>query len=459
MSLSYKFFKITHLKVQNVAISIINSRLYKIRHSGKYKHYLEYYNKWDEKSESKILEEKNKRLKYFLEHAKKNSAWYSDRINEDSIKNNNLKLIPVLEKKEIIDNLNKIKTISEKDGLVNSTGGTTGASMKTVYTKEDMQERFAILDNFRAKHGYKLGKKTAWFSGKNLISEKDIKNGVCSHYDFINKIRFYSTFHINKQNFDTYWNSLNEFKPEFIVGFPSSVYEICEIADRKGLKLNHKVDVFFPTAETVLPQHREIIGRVLGCKLVDQYASSEGAPFILECTEGKLHIHPLTGVFEVVDEDMQPAREGEILVTSFTTRGTPLIRYRVGDRITLSEENKVCKCGSSFPLVDKIEGRSSDFIYSSEKGKVNLGNLSNSTKGIDGIVSFQIIQEIETEITLRLVVSDDYNKVEESNFLSAIRERVGKKIEINIQYVDEILREKSGKFRIVKNSLNLNEIS
>ena len=36
-------------------------------------------------------------------------------------------------------------------------------------------------------------------------------------------------------------------------------------------------------------------------------------------------------MFEVVDENMQPATEGEILVTSFITHGTPLIRYRIGD--------------------------------------------------------------------------------------------------------------------------------
>lgn len=47
--------------------------------------------------------------------------------------------------------------------------------MKVVYSKENMQERFAILDHFRAKHGYELGKKTAWFSGKNLITQKDIE--------------------------------------------------------------------------------------------------------------------------------------------------------------------------------------------------------------------------------------------------------------------------------------------
>nr|WP_241878973.1 hypothetical protein [Psychrobacter sp. PraFG1]UNK05615.1 hypothetical protein MN210_01645 [Psychrobacter sp. PraFG1] len=75
----------------------------------------------------------------------------------------------------MINKLALIQTIDEKDGVISLTGGTTGASMKVVYTKSDMQERFAILDHFRAKHGYELGKKTAWFSGKNLISEKHLK--------------------------------------------------------------------------------------------------------------------------------------------------------------------------------------------------------------------------------------------------------------------------------------------
>lgn len=450
-------FRFTPHSLQDVAVSLVNSNLYRVRHSGQYKKYINYYKKWDKASPKDLKDEELKRLNSFLRYAKGNSVWYKDKISEEAITSGDLSSLPILEKIEIINNLDQIKTLNEKNGLVSLTGGTTGASMKVVYTKEDMQERFAILDSFREKHGYKIGKRTAWFSGKNLISEKDIKKGVCSHYDFINKIRFYSTFHISKQNFDVYWKSLNKFQPEFIVGFPSSVYEICRIADSKGLRLNTKVKVFFPTAETVLPQHREVIGRVLGCKLVDQYASSEGAPFILECTEGNLHIQSLTGIFEVVDENMQPALEGEILVTSFTTHGTPLIRYRIGDCMKLSSREGKCKCNSSFPLVDKIEGRSNDFIYSLEKGKINLGNLSNSTKDVNGIVCFQIIQEKQNHLFLKVVTSQQYNKVEENKFLSAIRERVGTRLEINLQYVQEIPREKSGKFRIVKNNLKLND--
>lgn len=440
------FGKLPHL-AQNLLITIFNTKQYISRHGGEYKKFRKYYSKAEKMDKHQLEKEVLAKRNSFLEYAKYNSPWYKD------LDLNNLSDIGVLEKDDIVKHLSNIKTIKESKGVVSLTGGTTGASMKVIYTKSDVQERFAILDHFRAQHGYKLGKKTAWFSGKNLISEQDIKRGKCSHYDFINRIRFYSTFHISVDNFDLYWSSLNKFSPDFIVGFPSSVYEICQIADSRGLRLKHQVKVFFPTAETVLPKHREIIRRVFGCQLVDQYASSEGAPFILECTQGNLHIHPLTGIFEVVDEYLQPSEQGEMLVTSFTTRGTPLIRYRIGDSIKLSNPNKKCGCKSIFPLVDRIEGRSNDYILSPTNGKVNLGNISNSTKDINGIIKFQVIQESLYHVQILVVASSKFNLNQENKFIEALKQRFGPHISINLDIVDDIPNEKSGKFRIVKNLL------
>lgn len=442
-----RLFKLTPFVIQNSAISLFNTYQYKVRHGGVYKYYRKYYAQADSLNKEHLDNEVETKKTNFFKYVKNNSKWYHHYNFDDFYS------LPFLEKDDLINRLDKIKTITEKEGLVNLTGGTTGASMKVVYTKADIQERYAILDHFRSQHGYDLGKKTAWFSGKNLISEADINKGICSHYDFINKIRFYSTFHINTSNFDVYWKSLNQFSPEFIVGFPSSVYEICQIADSRGLRLQKKVKVFFPTAETVLPKHREVISRVLGCKLVDQYASSEGAPFILECSSGNLHIHPLTGVFEVVNENMQPSQEGEILVTSFTTHGTPLIRYRIGDSIKLAPEKLECSCGSLFPLVEKIEGRSTDYLLSPTNGKVNLGNISNSTKGIKGIIKFQLIQNTLNNIELLVVNNSYFTATEQSKLLSALKERLGSEVSINLSLVNNIPNEKSGKFRIVKNNL------
>lgn len=447
MNIKEKLLNASPLILKNLALTVFNTYQYKVRHGKVYKKYRQYYYEADNFSAEQLNEAFQTKKNNFFEYVKENSPWYKNYNFE------NLSLLPILEKSDLVNHIDKIKTIKEKKGIINFTGGTTGTSMKTIYTVEDVQERMAVLDNFRANYGYKLGKKAAWFSGRNIISEKDISKGICSHYNYINKIRFYSTFHISQKNFDIYWNSLAEFKPEFIIGFPSSVYEICRIAESKGLILGHKVKVFFPTAETVLPQHRETISKVLGCKVVNQYASSEGAPFILECKEGRLHIHPLTGMFEVVDENLKPTTHGELLVTSFNSKGTPLIRYRIGDRIKLGPTDTLCTCGSIFPLVEAVEGRSNDYVVIPGKGRIFTVNLIDSIKGVKDLLLFQVIQEHKNELIVKVVVDQISGRFQDDLFVSALRERVGNEIKITLQYVDDIKKESSGKFKLVKNLL------
>ena len=441
--------KFAPLVVQNALITFYNTWLYYKRRSGCYWEYRKYFEGFDNASRESLEVEQRNRLDDFLQHAVKHSRYYSRFAGSTK-----LERFPVLEKRVLLEMLGDISTVSPVKAEVSLTGGTTGASLKVLYTREDIQERNAILDHFRAQFGYELGKRTAWFSGKDIVREKDLKKGVCYRDDWFNRIRYFSTFNINSQYFDSYWEALTKFSPEFLVGFPSSVYDICVMAKERGLSFKGVVKAFFPTAETVLPQHRRVISDVLGCPLIDQYASSEGAPFILQCSRGRLHIHPLTGIFEVVDDEFQPAREGEILVTSFSTRGTPLIRYRIGDRIKLGPEGDRCPCGSSMPLVEHIDGRSNDYILSREKGRVNLGNLSNCTKEAPGIICFQVIQEVEDSVKVKLVKGRDYREQDAVNFRNALRARLGSSIEIEIDYVCDIPREKSGKFRIVKNLLH-----
>ena len=447
MSITKAIYDQLPYPVQNIAISAFNTLQYRTRHGGEYWKWREFYKNVDSSSKEqcdKIIED---RLNSFLANASKSSSWYREHEGKS------LTDYPILEKSSILSNLSDIATIPEREAQVSLTGGTTGASMKVLYTKDDIQERHALLDHFRAQYGYKLGKRCAWFSGKSIVTEKDLQKGICYRDDLINKIRFFSTFHITDDNFDAYWKAFKKFSPEYIVGFPSSVYELCSMALARGLKLENTVKAFFPTAETLLPIHREVISSVLGCKIADQYASSEGAPFILECPKGGLHIHPITGVFEVVDEHMKPAQEGEILVTSFTTNGTPLIRYRIGDSIKLASENKVCACGSHFPLVEKIEGRSTDVILTPKNGRINSVNISNSTKEIEGIIQFQVIQNQMDSVEVLVKATNKFTEDFQQKFQHALSDRFGKEMNINMRIVDEIPKEKSGKFKVIKNLL------
>lgn len=446
-SLKKLFFKSPYF-LQNLIISLINTNLYRVRHSGKYQYYRDYYAKSDQLNENDLDLESKRRLKVFLEYATKNSSWFKSYSEKD------LNSFPILEKRDLLENLDLITTINSNDKkIISKTSGTTGTALKVYYTKEDMQERFALLDHFREKYGYKLGKKTAWFSGKKIVIPSDLKKGICYRDDFINKIRFYSTFDINAKNFDIYWHSLQEYKPEYIVGYPSSIYEICVMAKSKGLKSQFSVKVFFPTAETVLYEHRSVIESVLGCKVIDQYASSEGAPFILECPFGGMHIHPLSGIFEYKYPDTDSK---EILVTSFSTRGTPLIRYSVGDSVQIENDVK-CPCGSNHPLVKNIEGRKQDYIYTEDMGKISLSHITLCINEVEGILLLQAVQDRLNELKIYIVSDSRFNDNQEKIFIKNLTRMVGQKIKINLDKVDDIPKEKSGKFRIVKNNLKIED--
>lgn len=441
------FIQLAPYWVQDLAVSYYSWKLNRPRRSGSYAASKEFFSRMQKASNREIGQIASARLVQFLDYACKNSQWFNT-VNSTSLSD-----FAILEKRDVIQNLDRIRTIDERDAIVSLTGGTTGASMKVLYDPSDMQERIALLDFFREQFGYRWGAKTAWFSGKSIVTPEDVKIGRCYRDDLFNKIRYFSTFHVNVANFDSYWKALNKFEPEFIVGFPSSIYEICIIAKERGLSLKNPVRVYFPTAETVLAVHRETISAVLGCTVADQYASSEGAPFILQCSAGRMHMYPLSGIFEVVDDDGQPAREGEMIVTSFTTKGTPLIRYRIGDRVALEDETFVCSCGSEHPAIKWLEGRTTDFVWSPENGKVSLSNLSNATKDVAGIICFQISQKERNSISVSVVASDAFDSNERKKFVEALRLRVGEKMKIHLKLVDEIPRERSGKFRVLKNSL------
>jgi phenylacetate-CoA ligase len=446
--ISQYILKLAPIFVQNVAITVFNSHKWSKRRRYGYWKFRRQFEDIVQADVGAVQTEANARLRRFLMHAINQSDWYSSQPSTT-----NLETFPVLTKEDLVDNLDSIATLTEDKAAVSYTGGTTGASLKVLYTKQNMAERAALLDWFRGQYGWEIGRRTAWFSGKSIVSDTDLQKGICYRDDWVSKIRFFSTFHINRQSFDIYWKALESFKPEFIVGFPSSVIEIAEIASERGLALSAPVSVFFPTAETVLPSHRELVERVFGGYTRDQYASSEGAPFILECPKGKLHIHPLSGVFEVVDEQLLPARQGEVLVTAFHTEGTPLIRYRIGDKIALAKEGETCDCGWPFPIVKSLEGRTTDFLWSPERGRINLGNLTNCTKGVVGIQKFQVIQSEPHSVLIKIQINSGFDETQRALFESALRVRTGDKMQMEFQIVPDISREASGKFRIIKSNM------
>ena len=450
------FYKLPYI-LQCGLISLYNVYLYNIRNGGKYK---KYRSQLETKlKREKLLEYQSNEFVKFLNFVNDNSRFYKklyENINISDIKDvSGIKELPILNKEVLRKNIKDVYTIERKDAVIHKTGGTTGKPLEALFMKDDIQRRFAFVDNFRGEYGYELGVKTAWFSGKKILSQRDVNKNRFWKYDFINKVRYYSTFHINNNYLEHYLNDLIAFKPLFMVGFPSTMLEIVNFGKREGVVFpKGVVKAIFPTAETITKETRELLESFFNTRVVDQYASSEGAPFIFECPNGNYHFDTQTGVFEVLDENNNYVNEGRLVVTPFTTRGTPLIRYDIGDRVKLFDDERECNCGNENPILEKIEGRIDDFIYSPENGKINLGNISNTLKGVKGIIRFQVVQD-EMNVIKIYVIKDNavFTDKNKKIFLDNWIDRVGVKMTINLVFTDKIPNEKSGKFRIVKNNI------
>ena len=456
MGLLEKLYDNSPIFIQNIMVSASGYLRNRTRYGKVYYEHREFLEEFDKLTLNEKLKFQEKEFIEFVNYAYENSSFYKELyrdIDINSIKQmSDIKKLPIVDKEMIRANINQVNTVERMGAVEGHTGGTTGKSLVVLMTPEDMMKRMAMLDHFKSRVGFEhLKMKRATFNGKHIVAPNQRKK-IFWRYNVACKQMIYSSFHLTEENMKFYVESLNEFQPDAIDGFFMSMCDVAGYIERHNIKLTFNPVAIFPTSETLTDSGRELLERVFGCKVYDQYASSEGAPFVTECEKQVLHVELASGVFEHFEENSD-----EVLVTSFTTHGTPLIRYRIGDSMTFDSDNTRCMCGMDSPIVKAIQGRKLDFLYTSDGAKINGGNVANLFKNMpNALIRAQTIQDEMNEITILLEVDKkiykpEYDEMLEDEFLH----KFGKGTKINIKHVDEIPREQSGKFRMIKNNVQV----
>lgn len=457
MGLLEKLYDKSPIFLQNLMVSLSGYQRNMTRYGKVYNEQRTFLQEFDKLSLQEKLEFQEAELVKFIKYAYENSEFYRTLYKEIDINTikqvSDLKKLPIVDKEMIRANMNKINTVSRKGAIEGHTGGTTGKSLVILMTPEDMMKRMAMLDHFKSRVGFEhLKMRRATFNGKHIVPPNQ-KKKIFWRYNAACKQMIYSSFHITEDNMKYYVDSLNHYKPQAIDGFFTSMLDIAGYIERHDIKLEFKPIAIFPTSETLTKSGRELLERIFKCKVYDQYASSEGAPFITECEKQVLHMELASGVFEHFDEGSD-----EVLVTSFTTHGTPLIRYRIGDSMKFDENlNHLCDCGMESPLVTEIQGRRLDFLYTADGAKINAGNVANLFKNMpNALIRAQAIQNKMDEIKILLEIDKRLYKIEFDQLLiDEFVHKFGNKTKIEIEHVDEIPREKSGKYRMIKNNVKV----
>jgi phenylacetate-CoA ligase len=155
-------------------------------------------------------------------------------------------------------------------------------------------------------------------------------------------------------------------------------------------------------------------------------------------------------VVEVVDEQGQvqpPGVAGEIVVTHLSTNDFPFIRYRTGDIGVLGATP--CSCGRGLPLLQDIQGRSTDFVVASDGTVMHGLSLIYILRDIVGVQAFKVIQETRALTRVLLVTDDSFPADAVASIISGFQQRLGADVAVTVEQVDAIPAEKSGKFRYI----------
>ncbi|WP_088007037.1 phenylacetate--CoA ligase family protein [Indiicoccus explosivorum] len=437
--------------VQNLLTNAEGYRKHKNRCGPTYFKHLKNLEKRDYANKEKLEAHQNRELQQLVRYAAEHSHFYKELykgIDLSSIQTvNDLKKLPIVTKDLVRKNCEQLYTIPESEAVVTMTSGTSGVPLKFLNTKENFQKRNAHLDYFKLQHGViSLEMKRASFSPNKFIPPNQ-KADVFWRDNTAAKQRLYSTYFCHSDTARLFAANLNSYKPASIDGLPSAIYEVARWINRTGFKLSFRPIAVFPTSETLYPHYRDEIERAFNCPVRNQYSSSEGAPFITECTHGRLHYHLDTGVIE-------DGPDGTMLITSFYTYGTPLIRYEIGDSVRMGNPNETCPCGSALPIVEQIQGRTNEYVLSKSGRRYSFTHLSTTNPRLVAHVrKMQYIQRRPGEV--HALIEADSGK--ESLAVAVMKEKLdylfGDDMDVSIDVVPRITSQENGKFRLIINEM------
>lgn len=432
---------------QNIMVSVKGKLLEKQRYTTYY--YEELQRLRNCKNPYELQEE---RMKYFFKLIKKNSKFYQRKLKnfDSNINIKNLEQYPILIKEDIRTNVEEMLTRSSNELIKSATGGSTGESLIVYTSRYDISRKIAYLDYFKEQHGVYKGMRRVSIGGRKIIPNHQKRKNFWRYNEPLNQLLF-SAFHANVENLGYYVEKMNNFKPESLDGFPTVLHKISKYILENEINLTFQPIAIFPTAETLTDEMRKDIEKAFGCPVRNQYASSEGAPFITENIDGELEINPMSGYFELQKIE---GKIYELIVTGFYTTTTPLFRYKIGDSVELYEELPENYTQKDIKI-KRIIGRNNDFLKSKERGIVTNAHLSTSLKVLgNSVIDSQFIQNKLDVIEVKLVVD---NKADKTKIKCDLKKELaltfGDKTEFKIDFVDSIELTNGGKKRFAINNL------
>ncbi len=249
-----------------------------------------------------------------------------------------------------------------------------------------------------------------------------------------------------------------------LVGIPTQVLALARYAEATGVPLRLK-SVLISSDYVPWAIAREL-KRIWGCAVFEHYGMTEmGLGGGTECAAlNGCHLHEADLLLEIVDpltgEVLPEGEEGEVVVTTLTRIGMPLIRYRTGDITRIITEP--CPCGARLRRIAKITRRKNNAVILRGGRQFVMSELDEALFSVNKIIDFTATVDDKSRVTtldIAALSADKPDKAAES-ILSAVlntipslgqaREKGELSVNVNITGCEGVLVPKAAKRSIME---------
>jgi phenylacetate-CoA ligase len=308
-------------------------------------------------------------FKRHLQYIIKNSPYYRGTLSNMDVDNaslENLADFPFTDKsafENYNDELLAVPMSEIRDIVLSS--GTTGKPTRLMYTENDLK---------RLTYNEEIS-----FAGCGLNSEDIVLLTCTMDRCFIAGLAYFlgvrslgaAAIRNGLSSFASHLEIIQRMTPTVIIGVPSFLHKLGQFLQSKGIDpqktaVSKLICIGEPIRdkELSLLKMGQYLEEIWGAKVYSTYASSETITTFCECTARKGgHLHPELAIVEIVSEKgeiLPPGEIGEVVITTLSLEGMPLLRFKTGDMSFLINEQ--CKCGRYSPRLGPIMGRKKQMI-------------------------------------------------------------------------------------------------
>jgi phenylacetate-CoA ligase len=161
--------------------------------------------------------------------------------------------------------------------------------------------------------------------------------------------------------------ALVETRATVLVSTPSYALRLAEVARATGIdpaSLGIRVSIHAGEPGASIPATRQRIETAWGGRCIDHTGLTEVGATGFTCAAGEVHLNESEFVVEVLDPAsgaLSPEGAGELILTNLGREGSPVFRYRTGDRVRILHDR--CACGRTFARMGGgVLGRVDDML-------------------------------------------------------------------------------------------------